>query len=270
MNRLVRRRPLIAFFALAYGISWLAAIPYSIGLFPVPIFPFGPLAAALVVAALVDGRAGVKSLLAQLVKWRAAPRWYALALLLPLGVTLVAAFANVFFFGAPDPRPSLLATLPMALPMFVLALLSPLQGALGEELGWRGYATPSLQTRLSPVAASLLLGILVAGWHAPLFLTGLYGDVALRVAFIVTTTLLYTLLYNGSGGSVFLAMLFHASWNGAADFILAPFAGADLERALSLYFIGGIAAAAIAAALAAPQLSGRRATVAHDPTGATV
>jgi uncharacterized protein len=108
------------------------------GLFPVPIFPFGPLVAALVMAALVEGRSGVKSLLAQMVKWRAAPRWYVMALLLPLGVTLGAVYVNVIFFGAPDPTGSLLAALPMALPIFLLALLSPFQGALGEELGWRG------------------------------------------------------------------------------------------------------------------------------------
>jgi uncharacterized protein len=115
----------------------------------------------------------------------------------------------------------------------------------------------------------LLLGALWAGWHAPLFVTGIWGDVALRVAFIVTTTLLYTLLYNGSGGSVLLAMLFHASWNGAAEYLLVSFAGADLERAIALYLIGGIAAAAVAAVLAAPQLMGRGSVV-RDSAHATV
>jgi membrane protease YdiL (CAAX protease family) len=91
-----------------------------------------------------------------------------MALLLPIGVTLGAAYANVLL-GAPDPTDGILAALPRALPVFALLLLFPLSGAFGEELGWRGFALPRLLARRSPLAASLLLGVLVAGWHAPLF-----------------------------------------------------------------------------------------------------
>ena len=246
----VRRHPLVVFFGLAYGLTWLGVVPYFLGVWSIPTFPFGPLIAVLVVTAVADGGSGVKSLLGQMVKWRAAPRWYAMALLLPLGVTLAAIYANRFF-GAPDPTPGVLALLPSALPIFALALLSPFQGGLGEELGWRGFATPRLQARWSPLAASLILGVLVAIWHAPLFLTGLYGDTPLRVAFMVSTTLLFTLLYNGSGGSVLLAMLFHASWNGAGEFLLGSLATTDLHGALTLYLLGGIAVSAIAAVVVA-------------------
>jgi hypothetical protein len=74
-----------AFTVLAYGFSWAWWIPlaldgtaidfgqaaprYVIGL-------VGPLVAALVVTAATDGGTAVRSLVARMVRWRVAPRWY--------------------------------------------------------------------------------------------------------------------------------------------------------------------------------------------------
>jgi membrane protease YdiL (CAAX protease family) len=44
-----------------------------------------------------------------------------------------------------------------------------LGGPLGEEPGWRGYALPRLEHDLGPVRASMVLGLLWAPWHLPLF-----------------------------------------------------------------------------------------------------
>jgi hypothetical protein len=75
----IRRQPLIALFVLAYAITWLGAIPFALGIFPVPMFPFGPLVAALVIAAVCGGRGAVKDLVAPMVPWGAAPGWYVYA-----------------------------------------------------------------------------------------------------------------------------------------------------------------------------------------------
>lgn len=45
-----------------------------------------------------------------------------------------------------------------------------LGGPLFEEPGWRGFALPRLESRLSPISASLVLSVLWMGWHLPLFL----------------------------------------------------------------------------------------------------
>jgi membrane protease YdiL (CAAX protease family) len=43
-------------------------------------------------------------------------------------------------------------------------------GPWGEETGWRGFALPRLLTRLPPLTAAIVLGVIRAIWHAPAFL----------------------------------------------------------------------------------------------------
>ena len=97
---LVRRYPLTTFFVLACALSWWPWILYSLGLSPNPIVGFGPFLAALVVLAVTEGKSGVMGLLRRMVRWRVGLQWYAVALLLPIAVTLAAAALNVFLLGA--------------------------------------------------------------------------------------------------------------------------------------------------------------------------
>jgi hypothetical protein len=100
---LVRRYPLTTFFVLACALSWWPWILYSFGLVPTPIVGFGPFLAALVVLAVTEGKSGVLGLLRRMVRWRVGPQWYAVALLLPIVVTLAAAALNVFLLGPSAP-----------------------------------------------------------------------------------------------------------------------------------------------------------------------
>jgi len=84
-------------FVLALGISWLGAIPFMLGVWPVPLFPFGPLLAALIVAAATGS---TRSLLRRMLQWRASPKWYAFALITPFAITLGVAYINTVL-GAP-------------------------------------------------------------------------------------------------------------------------------------------------------------------------
>jgi len=253
MASLLSRHVLVSFFILAYAVTWLGAIPYALGAFPVPMLAFGPFVAALVLASVTGGWPRARSLLMRIVQWRVGIRWYALALLPPLAIAVAATCANVLF-GAPAPsRDIVLHSLP-ALSRSSPSRCSSHYVAMGEELGWRGFALPRLFDNYPPLMASLILGILVAGWHTPLFVTGLYSQVPLRVMFIVATIILYALIANGTGGSVLLAMLFHAALNAGAEFTFAWFSGADLDRVVALYSVAGVAAALVAAVLAGPSL----------------
>ena len=92
-----------------------------------------------------------------------------------------------------------------------------LGGPFQEEWGWRGYALDRLQARLNALASSLMLGVLWGAWHLPLFFikgtiqsqTPIWGFMIL----ILCGTILFTWLYNNTGGSILATMLFHAMNN---------------------------------------------------------
>lgn len=87
----------------------------------------------------------------------------------------------------------------------------------GEEAGWRGFALPRLQSRHSALVSSLLLTVIWALWHLPLFLyrpgyTGMdIGGIAGWAFSLTTGSILLTWLYNSSRGSILICALFHAT-----------------------------------------------------------
>src|SRR5215203_1204246 len=227
---LIRRHPLISFFVLAYALSWWPIAFYAAGLSPSTIISFGPFLAALVVLAATQGKTGVVGLLRRIVRWRVGLRWYAVALLLPVVVTAAAAALNVLLLGAKaSSSVAELGGLTGLFSTFALLLLIPGIGGSWEEPGWRGYALPRLQTARSALFASLILGVVWAFWHLPLFITGQqqWSD----IVFIIVWTITFTWLFNNSRGSVLLAMLMHAMNNTISGSFFGPmFSGADSVR----------------------------------------
>ena len=232
---LVHRRPLTAFFALAFGLSWLAWIPYLLSSDGLDVLPFtfpsllgtsqllgvlpgaylGPVTAALVVTALVEGRAGLRAWRGRLLRFRVDWRWYAgVALVVPTAILVT---TLVLPAAREEVRPvsvALLLTYP------VLLLLQVVTTALAEEPGWRDFALPRLQDRLGPVPDTIVLGLLWGGWHLPLFFTAWGGwpgiswvQPALFVASCVPLSLVMTWVFNRTGQSVPLVMLLHAGIN---------------------------------------------------------
>ena len=117
----MRRHPLIVFFVLAYAFSWWPWPLYAIGLAPSAIIGFGPFLAALVVLALTRGKVGILGLLKRMVRWRVRPVWYAVALLLPVGIALGATVLNVLL-GAQPPSSAELGAWPSLIATFFLLL----------------------------------------------------------------------------------------------------------------------------------------------------
>ena len=223
----LRRHPLITFFVLAYVFSWWPVPLYALGLSPSPIISFGPFLAAIVVLALTAGKAGVVTLLRQMVRWRVRPVWYAVALLLPVAISGGAAGLNVLL-GAQPPSSVELGAWTGLIPTFFLLLLVPGIGGAWEEPGWRGYALPKLQVGYSALLASLILGIVWALWHLPLMVI---GQIPLSdPLFVVGWTVVFTWLFNNTNGSVLLAMLMHNMFNISGGFFSAMFSGADWVR----------------------------------------
>jgi len=224
----MKRHRLTAFFILAYALSWWAWIPYALGVFPNPVASFGPFLAALVVLAFTEGKAGLLDLFRRMIRWRVAPGWYAVALLLPAVLTAVATMLNVQL-GAQAPSPAQLGAWPAILSTFAIVLLVPGVGGAWEEPGWRGYAVPRLQRGRSALVASLILGVLIAGWHLPLILVGQvrYPDIVLILAAVIV----FNWVFNNAKGSVLIIMLMHAANNAVSGSFFSPmFSGADSVR----------------------------------------
>jgi membrane protease YdiL (CAAX protease family) len=95
-------------------------------------------------------------------------------------------------------------------------------GSLGEESGWRGFALPRLQRRLGALRATLVLAPLWWLWHLPqFFVIATYRDfrpfgyVAMFLG-LTCGAIVLTWLYNRSGGSVLLVVVWHGAYNFAA------------------------------------------------------
>jgi len=187
-----------------------------------------PFLAAFIVLALTEGKSGMVGLVRRMVRWRVGLRWYAVALLLPVGVTLTAAALNGFVLGAqPSSSAAELGGWSSLLQTFFLLLLIPGLGGSWEEPGFRGYALPRLQVGRSALLASLILGVLWAFWHLPFVVTGedLWIDAFL---FTIEWTIVFTWLFNNANGSVLLVMLFHDMNNTfSGAFVSQMFSGAD-------------------------------------------
>jgi len=225
---ILKRHPLIAFFVLAYALSWWPWVLHALDLSPQPIAGFGPFLAALLVLAITSGKSGIGGLLRRMVRWRVGLRWYAVALLLPAVLALVATMLNVAL-GAQTPSASELGSWTGLLPTFAILLLVPGLGGAWEEPGWRGYALPRLQTGRSALVAGLILGVLIAGWHLPLMVAGEvhYAD----IASIMGAAIVLNWVFNSANGSVLIIMLMHAMNNTVSGSFFSPmFSGSDSVR----------------------------------------
>jgi membrane protease YdiL (CAAX protease family) len=206
-----------AFIVLAYALSW-TLVPFE------GLLGCGPFLAAVAVLWVIDGRPGVTALVRRMLQWRVGVRWYAVAILVPTGVALLAAVLTVAQ-GAATPTSSQLDAWTEIPFTFVLVLLVPLFGPW-EEPGFRGFALSRLRVRHSTLTAALLVGVIHVGFHVPLFVT---GDIPLSDAvFILAASVVFAWLVIGSGGSVLLAMILHATNNAVSGEFVSPlFTGAD-------------------------------------------
>jgi membrane protease YdiL (CAAX protease family) len=212
---------LLAFFVLAFAITWAVWVPRAAG---VPTGAVGqlwtwvPAAAALIAAALTGGRSAVGELGERLLRWRVGWRWYAVVIVGPAVFSLAVAALYALLGGswADAVPPALSGQTPLVLlPLFLVGLF--LTDGLGEELAWRGFALPRLLVDHSALVASLILGVLWAAWHLPLVWTEvapLYQQPLWLLFLDVTAkSVLFTWVFLHTRGSVFLAALLHATTN---------------------------------------------------------
>lgn len=203
----VARRPVTAFFVLAYGIAWalmpLVSVSQLFGLLGL----FAPAAAGILVAAATHGRAGAGELVRRVGIWRVGPVAYLLALGIPVAIAGAVAVIGTAPAGVGAVRLS--PIVPLGWVVFVLVV--------GEEIGWRGYAQPTLAARGRPVMGALLVGFLWGMWHLPTFYLEGLPQKDIPLAAFVIFTMAYSVvaqwLLPRARGSLLIATLFHGSFN---------------------------------------------------------
>jgi len=175
MRRFFADRPAATWFGLTFLISWggILAVGAPAG-FPAPtadaeaLFPAtlgvmlaGPVLAAVLTAALVDGWSGVRAWLMRFTEWRVPAGWYAAAL---LPVPIIAGVLGLFATFRPGYAPAL-ATTDDPVGLLLTGLAVGVMAGLFEEPGWTGYALPALRERHGVLASGLILGVAWGTWH---------------------------------------------------------------------------------------------------------
>jgi membrane protease YdiL (CAAX protease family) len=221
MRRRIDRHRVLSFLAIAYAFTWTiqgallasglqASWTHSI---LIGFGGFGPPVGAAVVIWASEG--SLRRWLSQFVKWRIGIEWWAIALLLPFAIL---GFGVVLFVLAGGPID--LSSFESPLIYLFAMTWGTIWGGGQEDLGWRGFMLPALQERFSALVSSLLVGVAWAGWHLPLFVnaTTTHGGWPLSqqllwMVSILAGSILWTWMYNSTGGSVLAVAVFHAGIN---------------------------------------------------------
>lgn len=236
----VKRHPVVSMYALLFLLGWPAQILDALashGLAPrPPVFltvatGLTPVIAAIIVTAILAGRAGVKELFRRFLIWRVGVPWYVVGLFLIAAVILGGIGLHILFGGMIPEIPIAGASPGLILFAFTVTVII---GALvnTEEIAWRGFALPRLQSHHGALGAALLIAVPEALFHLPHFWnldSTFYQNVGLFwfTAFTIAAVFIYTFLFNKTKGSLLIVTLLHASQNAWANLLsdntLRPF-----------------------------------------------
>jgi uncharacterized protein len=215
-----KRHQVVAFYILAFAISWLGWIPQALhGRGPIsfdsPLLNIlgglGPTLAAVTVILLIKEKGGLHQLFGSLFKLRFSFVWYIFVFGFWFFVAAIALGVRATF-GQKLPSFSQFGWIGL-FPIFVTMLLSN----VWEEIGWRGFALPRLQRNYSDLKIVFIMGLLWSLWHLPLMLNPTsamsrlpwYGE----IIFSLSQTVIFTWLYQRTYSSLFFVIVFHAMSN---------------------------------------------------------
>jgi membrane protease YdiL (CAAX protease family) len=180
-------------------------------------------------------------------------RWYAAV----LAVAVLGPLALGLSVVVGDRTADVDVTVVGALAFFAFSIFPG--SALGEEIGWRGFALPHLQARTSALRAALLIGVVWGCWHLPLWLRGAETNPLLLfvpfVVMVIAMSVLCTWIYNGTGGSLLVVVLLHAAANLPLTLLIAPLGEEMTQPFLIFVVLMVLTAAAVVGLTGAEHLS---------------
>jgi uncharacterized protein len=237
----IKSHPVLSYFALTFAIS-SGGLLVAVGREGLPLDArnswiaasalfAGPSVAGPLMTGLVHGRAGLRELLARLLRWRVSARWYAVALLTtPL---LVIPILLALSLISPVFLPDAFTTDDVVALLLLLGLMVGGIGGFSEELGWTGFAVPTVRPRHGVLTTGLIVGAMWAAWHVPVtFLSTvspsgavswslLLPPLCFYVAVLPAFRVLLVWVYDRTE-SLLVAMLMHTSLAASTFVILLP------------------------------------------------
>jgi membrane protease YdiL (CAAX protease family) len=221
---IIRRYPVVAYFALTFLISWTGALavaaphlirhqplPKMTGILMFPVMLLGPSLAGIVLTRIVDGKSGLRTLFSQMFRSWVPPGWYAVLFIPPVLVLTVLLLLQRFVSPVYAPN------------RFFMGILFGIPAGFLEEIGWMGYAFPKMRSQSNGLTPSILLGLFWALWHLPVInylgTVTPHGVYWLRffLAFSLAMTAMRVMIawiYTNTK-SVLLAQLMHVSSTGS-------------------------------------------------------
>ncbi|PDZ94119.1 CPBP family intramembrane metalloprotease domain-containing protein [Bacillus cereus] len=225
--------PLTSFFVMAYVFSWVVLIPFILsqwGIFPkskaFDIFFtanafVGPMLATYIMIRTLEGKESWKKVRKSTLSIKVGLNWYLFALV----VIPATMFLGMVILNGGIPTFNEFTSKFFITYIISFVVIFFLGGPLPEEIGWRGFALPRLQSKFGPLKATLLLSVLWAFWHLPHFLTAaqrggpdsdlstLYIHLPIFILMCFPISIILTWVYNCNRGNLFIVMLVHASVN---------------------------------------------------------
>jgi len=201
--------PTISFVSEVKGPCWAITL-FIIG-------GFAPSLLAIFLTWKKEGLAGLRLLGQRIIQFKLGWRWYIFTFLIVIAGTSGQITINILL-GNTFNGTLFLTQLGSLLPLLIL-------GPLSEEIGWRGYALPRLQTRWNALTSSVIVGVIWGLWHLPLFMMVGTSQHELKISFIsfligmMAHSVFYTWLYNNTKHSLWSAILFHWLYTYAAQVV---------------------------------------------------
>ncbi|NCB43294.1 MAG: CPBP family intramembrane metalloprotease [Clostridia bacterium] len=197
-----------------YGVN--LALPYN---FFITVGTFVPSVAGFIFAYIFGGREEAYSLLKSLLNVHIRAKWL---LFIFLVLPTVSAVSCLIFSLSGSTLPQMQFS-PWFIPV-AFAYILVFMGPLGEEAGWRGFALKKMLQNLSPIKASVLLGMVWSTWHLPLFFIngttqnalnafGVFPAIFGYFLYTIMISVLITLVYIMSNGSILSSILLHTVGN---------------------------------------------------------
>jgi len=217
----IRKHQLISFFVLTYLITFKVQFLYA---FLQPSKPmqnwslvwffsvFSPSISALIITAVIGGKAAVKRLISGFTRWNVGLRWYLAAAFLFIGPLVI----TLIYMALGNSNTGSLASITL-ISFLGQVVFNFFSGPFSEELGWRGFALPRLQKKHSALVSSLILGVIHTFWHLPLYFIAGSSQMGIPLPIylvLVTSVNIYiNWLYNNTRGSLVIAVLAHFAFD---------------------------------------------------------